>query len=134
MAMTRRFTARLGGASTATAVALSIAVLGLAAGCGRSAPEGATSTGDGAAEPVDAGVQVVSEQPVITPAQTSSSTVVTTPSSVEQVAQTYVIQSGDTLSVIAERFGVSIEALSQANGIDDVNTIRPGQELVIPAG
>ena len=132
MAMTTRFTARLGRVSPATAVALSIAVLGLVAGCGRSAPEGATSAGDGTTEPSTAGVQVVSEQPVITPAPTSS-TVVTTPSSMDQAAQTYVIQSGDTLSVIAERFGVSIDALSQANGIEDVNTIRPGQELIIPA-
>ena len=48
-------------------------------------------------------------------------------------AGTYVIQPGDTLSVIAERFGISVAVLSEANGITDVNTIRPGQELNIPA-
>jgi LysM repeat protein len=44
----------------------------------------------------------------------------------------YVIQPGDSLSAIADRFGISVEMLSQANGISDPNVIQVGQKLVIP--
>lgn len=42
------------------------------------------------------------------------------------------IQSGDTLSKIAARHGVSVEDLAKANGISDPNRIRAGQTLTIP--
>ena len=44
----------------------------------------------------------------------------------------YVIQAGDTLSGIAERFDVSLNTLKSVNRISRVNTIRVGQVLVIP--
>jgi LysM repeat protein len=44
----------------------------------------------------------------------------------------YVVQPGDSLSGIAFRFDVSVELLAQANGIDDPNVIKVGQQLVIP--
>lgn len=44
----------------------------------------------------------------------------------------YVINQGDTLSKIAQMFGVSIKNLMEANGITDPNSIRIGQKLVIP--
>ena len=43
------------------------------------------------------------------------------------------VQSGDTLSSIAQRFGVSVDQIAQANSIQDVSLIRAGQQLVIPA-
>jgi LysM repeat protein len=43
-----------------------------------------------------------------------------------------VVQEGDTLSLIANRFGTSVSALQAANGIDDPDEIRPGQVLVFP--
>ena len=43
-----------------------------------------------------------------------------------------VIQSGDSLSGIAAEYGVTLEALVVANGIDDPDRVHPGQELVIP--
>lgn len=46
--------------------------------------------------------------------------------------ETYVVQLGDTLSIIANQFGVSVSALQQANGISDPDEIVPGQVLVIP--
>lgn len=46
---------------------------------------------------------------------------------------TYTVQAGDTLSEIAARFGVSVEALAQANGITNPALIRAGQVLIIPA-
>lgn len=47
---------------------------------------------------------------------------------------TYVIQSGDTLSGIANRFGVSVRSLMDANGIGDPRRILVGQTLSIPGG
>ncbi len=46
----------------------------------------------------------------------------------------YTVQAGDSLSEIARRFDVSVEALMEANGITDPDSIREGQELVIPGG
>jgi LysM repeat protein len=45
---------------------------------------------------------------------------------------TYVVQRGDWLSRIAQRFGVSLFSLVQANNIFNPNLIFPGQVLVIP--
>ena len=47
-------------------------------------------------------------------------------------ANTYRIRSGDTLSGIAQRFDVSLEALLAANRITAKATLRIGQALVIP--
>jgi LysM repeat protein len=45
---------------------------------------------------------------------------------------TYVVQAGDNLLEIAQRFGVSLEALLEANGIENPDTISEGQTLIIP--
>jgi len=45
---------------------------------------------------------------------------------------TYIIQSGDTLSVIARRFNTTVEALKTANSIADAGRILAGQVLLIP--
>jgi hypothetical protein len=44
----------------------------------------------------------------------------------------HVVESGQTLSGIAKRYGVSVDALCEANGIDKASPIRPGQELAVP--
>ncbi len=46
----------------------------------------------------------------------------------------YTVQSGDTLSGIGARFGVSYQALASMNGISDPNRIFAGQVLRIPEG
>lgn len=46
--------------------------------------------------------------------------------------QTYVVREGDSLSVIADRFGVTQEAIQRANDITDPNSLFAGQEIVIP--
>jgi phospholipase C len=46
--------------------------------------------------------------------------------------ETYLVQPGDTLSQIAERFGTPVEALARANGIEDPNLVFAGQTLRVP--
>ncbi len=45
---------------------------------------------------------------------------------------TYTVQRGDTLSRIAQRYGVSLNTLAQVNNIANVNLIYAGQVLKIP--
>lgn len=44
----------------------------------------------------------------------------------------YIIQNGDTLSLIALRFGVSLSDLMNTNHISDPNSIEAGSQLIIP--
>ncbi|MCR4408246.1 MAG: lamin tail domain-containing protein [Anaerolineae bacterium] len=59
----------------------------------------------------------------VTPASTPSSDMVI-----------YVVEKGDTLSGIAEKFDVPATDIMRANGITDPNLIYEGQELIIPVG
>ncbi|GEM_PF-3387748 len=45
----------------------------------------------------------------------------------------YVVQSGDALSIIARRYGTTVAALVEANGIKDPSLIRVGQKLRVLA-
>ena len=45
---------------------------------------------------------------------------------------TYTVQSGDTLSGIAQRFGIDYMSITAANGIADPNVIYAGQVLSVP--
>jgi hypothetical protein len=44
----------------------------------------------------------------------------------------YTVRSGDSVWKIANRFGVSMEAIIQANHLANPNLIFPGQQLIIP--
>jgi murein DD-endopeptidase MepM/ murein hydrolase activator NlpD len=44
------------------------------------------------------------------------------------------VQQGDTLYGIAKRYGVPISALIEVNGLNGGTAIKPGQQLVLPAG
>lgn len=45
----------------------------------------------------------------------------------------YTVRSGDTLGAIAKRFGTTTSAIAKASGLSDVNHLRVGQVLRIPA-
>ena len=49
-------------------------------------------------------------------------------------ADEYRVLEGDTLSEIAERYGMTVEELAEANGIVDPNYILSGRVLLIPGG
>lgn len=46
----------------------------------------------------------------------------------------YTVQRGDTLSIIAARFGTTVQTLVEANGLANADFIYVGQRLVIPGG
>jgi LysM repeat protein len=81
------------------------------------------------AEPTPAPTPAPTQAPA-TSAPTTSPKPQGTPAATPE-PRTYVVQEGDTLSLIANRFGTSVSALQAANGIDDPDEIRPGQVLVI---
>ena len=66
---------------------------------------------------------------------TVPSTPIPAPQPVEHVGHpatgTYTVQSGDTLSGIAAKFGTTYQILSAINGIGDPNQIWPGQVLKV---
>jgi LysM repeat protein len=107
--------ARINGSTVCLALALALAVLG----CG----------GDGDVE-----------EPAPTPDQTAPETPVeeTSPAAGpeeegETEGEVYVVQSGDTLSSLAERFDTTVEAIVEANDLENPDLIIVGDELVIPA-
>lgn len=46
--------------------------------------------------------------------------------------QIHVIAQGDTLSYLAQQYGVSVDEIMKANGITDPNLLSIGQKLIIP--
>jgi LasA protease len=46
----------------------------------------------------------------------------------------YIVQPGDSLGVIAQRYGIRPEAIARANDLSDMNTLEVGQVLQIPLG
>lgn len=71
------------------------------------------------------------KSPTPTPSATKSPTPTPTPTATAKPS-TYTVVSGDTLTKIANRFGVTQAALMAANKITNANSIQLGQKLVIP--
>lgn len=92
-----------------------------------------------AAQPVLDAEPVVDITPV-TPAPVEAAPVVVVPvveapvpaPAVAPVNGSYVIQSGDNITKIAAKFGVSVQAILTANGLGKTSIIYAGKTLVIP--
>ena len=68
------------------------------------------------------------------PTSEASPTPAATPTSTPTPLREYEVQVGDTLSAIAERFGVEVSDLIAANDIADPNALQVGALLRIPRG
>ncbi|GAB5562800.1 MAG: hypothetical protein SynsKO_44470 [Synoicihabitans sp.] len=82
--------------------------------------------GDTLSIPESATVQPAAEAPPAAPATVAARTIDTTG------AYKHTVAPGESLTVIAGRYGVKIGDIALANKIRDPSLIRPGQELVIP--
>ncbi|MGD2058922.1 MAG: LysM peptidoglycan-binding domain-containing protein [Anaerolineales bacterium] len=70
---------------------------------------------------IDVVAQVASRVPTMTPTKAPSPT-----------PRTYTVRVGDTLSDIADAFGVDIEVLMSSNRIEDPNSLSAGQVIELP--
>lgn len=74
--------------------------------------------------------------PIVTPTPLPTATPAPTPppapAPTPPPPTTYTVVDGDTLALIAQRFGTTVAAIQSANGIGDPDEIVIGQVLVIP--
>ncbi len=49
-----------------------------------------------------------------------------------QTTLIHAVESGEYLTLLASRYGSTVRAIAQANDIENLNLIFPGQQLVIP--
>ena len=101
-----------------------VAATSLACGDGSAGDETSTSTATATLTATSTATLGAGAPPVATETATAA------PSG----QQTYEVVEGDTLLGIAEQFGVSVDALAEANNITDPLLLQIGQELVIPSG
>jgi N-acetylmuramoyl-L-alanine amidase len=66
------------------------------------------------------------------PDESSDHHAATTTASTSAAARTHTVKRGETLTGLARRYGVSVEALRQANGMSGRETLRAGAALRIP--
>ncbi len=55
-----------------------------------------------------------------------------TPTPLNIPTTTYQIKPGETLTQIAERYGLTVEELSALNGIENPNSVQVGQRIKVP--
>ena len=78
------------------------------------------------------GSGVILDLPVVAYTTNPSPGPVGSSGAVSNTRQVHTVQQGETLYSIAVRYGVNLYTLAANNGIADVNTIYPGQQLSIP--
>lgn len=100
-----------------------------------------------AANGISADSQLTAGSTLAIPPQTGDAVSTSSPSTSESAAPSesssvatsssgggYVVQPGDTLSAIAARYGVSIDALASANGLDPAGILPAGDTLSLSGG
>jgi len=70
--------------------------------------------------------------PTATPLEVATETPTEAPSATVRAQVIHVVQPGESLSSIARLYGVTYQAIMEANGMTDPNLLRVGQELIIP--
>jgi uncharacterized membrane protein/LysM repeat protein len=91
------------------------------------APSTPAPSPTGEPSPSTAPAEAATATPSATPIPTQ------TPTGTPAVQVVHVVQPGENLSSIARQYGVTYQAIMDANGLEDPNLIDVGQELVIPA-
>ena len=74
-----------------------------------------------------------SPSPMRTPTPTLKPTSSPAPSPTPAGQVSYIVLLGDTLQGTADKFGISLQALLEANGLKVDSIIKPGDELIIPS-
>jgi len=113
--------------------ALVLLVLVLAAGIGLGAAMLVPGIAD--ADPPGATLPPPARTPTPPPLPTATPTATPTPSLSpfpSPTARLHTVARGENLTQIANRYGVTVEAIVRANGIANPNLIEPGQRLIIP--
>jgi LysM repeat protein len=67
--------------------------------------------------------------PTASPSATATAVAQPTPSATPRI---HVVQPGEYVTLIAERYGVTPQAILRANDIPNPNYVEVGQELIIP--
>ncbi len=88
-----------------------------------------TASDDLGSDWVPTPVQVITATPALAPPTPELLPTVADPS----ILQTHTVQSGETLSSLAQEFGVSTDALMAINGLKNAELLFAGQVLLIPA-
>jgi len=113
---------------------IGVCVLCVTAGCARPAPEQPPERIESPAPPAP----VATSTPVLSPAYSGTYTGTPTPNPTPAGGpggggvESYVVQPGETLSLIAAVFGCTVEEVVAANDLPNANSIRAGQMLYIP--
>lgn len=92
--------------------------------------DSSTSTQEGPLLGTDAGLLTYDQSGVLTPLSLSPEDAVSEKILISK-PESYIVQSGDTIGEIAQRYGISINTILWANSMTARSVIRPGQELTI---
>jgi murein DD-endopeptidase MepM/ murein hydrolase activator NlpD len=82
-------------------------------------------------QPVQAQTEPPQPTPTLAPTQAPPTA---TPIPNSDIPLVHIIQSGETLTTIAELYGTTVETLQQLNNISDPELLFAGQELIVPGG
>ncbi len=72
-----------------------------------------------------------SETPISSPSDSNPTEVQETPTATP-LPEVHVVQAGETLTLIAERYGLTLDDIAVKNGLEDPNAIFAGQRLNLP--
>jgi LysM repeat protein len=125
-----------GGALIVVLAALAVLAARLpgAAPAAAGASPSATTSMVASASPAQTATPVASVQasPTASPPPSAAVTAAPTATPTAAAGRTYRVKSGDTLSAIAARYGVTVAELQQLNNIKDPRFLQIGQVLKIP--